>query len=498
MRNEPRLTLKKLTRNTARLFQGFALIIIICLAVVIGGFSYLTAKAALVEEIKNATPFDPFSPVSEARKPGDSAYKYSKLNVILLSNPFAFSGDNSLGYCIAVDNDYFPYIVALKTDSMDQYQELINYTYSYSTDIPPALVLKGMPIEMSDELNQLAIDGINVFYGDNIATATNIKEISGSLYLNTAKAPSGSFLMSIICYVLGVAAIFLLAILIYVTSKDKKRLRGLMAKYSAQDLMNIDDELNTPSTLYLNSENLYITSNYFISRKPELEIIPIKEITQINGYKDANTLRASQGVVVVTRDGADHKIALLPAENKFNSIADQIVENLKSKVPDIQYGIETSFSATGTSGGEDPVIGTKNKLLLGVLGAIIGATLGGILWVFLGLLGYISGLAGLVMIFLAIGGYSLLSGNLDLKGKIISVTIAILMVFVANYTKYVFGICRSNNSWSFTDIFDAFRSLPALLTATDYWGRFLADTALGYLLIIVASIFMLSPQKARK
>jgi hypothetical protein len=165
---------------------------------------------------------------------------------------------------------------------------------------------------------------------------------------------------------------------------------------------------------------------------------------------------------------------------------------------DIQNGSGTSFNTADTPKVETPVTGAKSKLLPGIIGAILGAALGSILWIVLGMFGYISGLAGLAIFFLSMKGYILLSEDLSRKGPILSAVISLLMLVLANYTTYVLTFCKIADAWSTKEILWAYQNLPALLTETDGWRYFYKDLAIGLVLTLIVVAIYLSSNRKRK
>ena len=87
------------------------------------------------------------------------------------------NSDDTINYCIAIDAKYYPYIVAISADEMEQYQDLIDYTYSDSSALtapaPAAVTMKGIPQKIDDELGEAAVEALNVFYGKNVVDTTN-------------------------------------------------------------------------------------------------------------------------------------------------------------------------------------------------------------------------------------------------------------------------------------------------------------------------------------
>lgn len=167
------------------------------------------------------------------------------------------------------------------------------------------------------------------------------------------------------------------------------------------------------------------------------------------------------------------------------------MELMKQYMPDIKYGFENGFYTMVTPNlnvdVNDAIVDGKSNILLGILGAILGAALGGVIWIILGKIGIIAGLAGYAMIYFAIKGYRKLSGFLDKRGQIISLIIALIMVFIANYTLYALEYCKYNfSSYNMVNIVNSFKQLPSYLTWAEAWGDFLKDLIIGYALSIWA------------
>ena len=68
---------------------------------------------------------------------------------------------------------------------------------------------------------------------------------------------------------------------------------------------------------------------------------------------------------------------------------------------------------------------------MGILGALIGAIIGGLSIILLGRLGYVAALSGVVIAFGTLKGYELLGKCLSKKGVIISIILMVLTPFLA-------------------------------------------------------------------
>lgn len=128
----------------------------------------------------------------------------------------------------------------------------------------------------------------------------------------------------------------------------------------------------------------------------------------------------------------------------------------------------------------------KSNLIAGLVGAFLGSLIGVVLWVIIGKLGYISGIAGLVMGICTMKGYELLGKHLDKKGVIFCIIMMVVMVFIANKLTWSLSAYSElkDYEWTFGEVF---RNLGYILSESGLMGSFLTDLGIGYLLTALAS-----------
>lgn len=131
----------------------------------------------------------------------------------------------------------------------------------------------------------------------------------------------------------------------------------------------------------------------------------------------------------------------------------------------------------------------KGNMALGIIGALGGSLVGVVLWLVLGMVGFIAGIAGFVMLKFALLGYQKLSGKMDKKGAVICLVIAAFMVFGANVLDYGISICKAY--FQFDASFDTVRyvalNFSSLMTEHDMWGGFFTNLLIGYGLSVWSS-----------
>ena len=123
---------------------------------------------------------------------------------------------------------------------------------------------------------------------------------------------------------------------------------------------------------------------------------------------------------------------------------------------DFENNMEYSY-AEGSVSVSDSV---KELVVLGTLGAFVGALIGTICIVILGQFGYIASICGVVMGFCAMGGYQLLGKKMSKKGIIITIVIMLVMVYVSNWFSYALAVADVAE----VDVLTAFLVTPELVS----------------------------------
>lgn len=129
----------------------------------------------------------------------------------------------------------------------------------------------------------------------------------------------------------------------------------------------------------------------------------------------------------------------------------------------------------------------NGNLIGGIVGAFLGSLLGVLLWVLIYQLGYISAIAGAVMIICAMKGYEMLGGKLNKTGIIISCVLSVLMVLVAEQVSLGIEIYNAFKEYYEITFFDAFRSVPSFMEEAEVRTAVIGDLAIGYILMAVGA-----------
>lgn len=140
-----------------------------------------------------------------------------------------------------------------------------------------------------------------------------------------------------------------------------------------------------------------------------------------------------------------------------------------------------------------PVI-ENNHVFLGIIGALLGAALGGLAWTIIGALGYIIGWLGIFIVFLTYAGYTMLARKTDTVGLVISIVFSIIVIVPATYLVYGWSYyCLVNESVSgYVTLTRALAELPVYMTTYDIWSDFGLDLLKGYGFMLIATIYYIA------
>lgn len=128
--------------------------------------------------------------------------------------------------------------------------------------------------------------------------------------------------------------------------------------------------------------------------------------------------------------------------------------------------------------------------LTGFVGALVGSLIGAVLWAVVMNLGFIAGIVGLLIAFLAVKGYDLLHGKQG-KAKVVIVAVCVVAaVLIGNYFAYLWMLRSALVEY---DIAFTTGELPKMLNRTlaeeaAVRGEFLRNVIMGLLLGVFGSI----------
>ena len=131
------------------------------------------------------------------------------------------------------------------------------------------------------------------------------------------------------------------------------------------------------------------------------------------------------------------------------------------------------------------------NVLLGLIGALVGAVLGGASIILLSQLGYIASISGFILAICTLKGYELLGKKLSKTGIVISILLMIVVTFVADI------ICIGIEVYNEFKIFgatlaDSFAVLPELFMEGGIdFGAFFSNLGMLYAFVALGAFFII-------
>lgn len=136
----------------------------------------------------------------------------------------------------------------------------------------------------------------------------------------------------------------------------------------------------------------------------------------------------------------------------------------------------------------------KENVLAGTVGAVLCALVGGLLWFLLYQIDILAGISGLVGVICAIKGYAFFAKGESLKGVIIAVLAAVLVMVLAWYMCLSLDVYNAYQDWfaagevDFTVTFpEAVRGAYMFLEETEIALAYFKDLAIGLLLCVIGA-----------
>lgn len=130
----------------------------------------------------------------------------------------------------------------------------------------------------------------------------------------------------------------------------------------------------------------------------------------------------------------------------------------------------------------------------GIIGAFLFSLAGGILWYVLYQVGFLAGISGVVGVFAAVRGYSFFAKGQSVKGVVISVIVAVLVLIIAWYLCLGTDVYNAYKDWFAAGevdyqptFFESVGVAYTFLAEPDIAIAYLKDLGIGLLLCVWAS-----------
>lgn len=429
-------------------------------------------------------------------------FEYSCIEVALLSDSFAsFEANEEHSLYFALDSNMVPYVICMDNQKAQELAPLMEYTYDVTgmMEQPEPVLLTGYSQSFDGDMEALVIENFNYFWGSQVITAENFAEYFGGYYLdNTITHPpygegaseaEGWWLFAGVFIPLG-------ALLIAGFFMRKRGVSRALEGWSQEDLEDAERELKDGAAEKFKASNVYVTPHYLVGKSMVVGMIPFRDLAGIKG-RESNGVNSTVSMIFTMKDGRQVEGVKLndtaAARNEIQSMA----ERIRSQVPGLNVGTQEAdqegriyfYERKGLTAGEEEEKSACN-VPLGMAGALLGALLGGAIWLFVAKLGYIVAVIGLLIVIFSCKGFEKLGGRLTRLGVVFSVVISVLVIVAANYISYAWELMEAINSYT-----PGRSSLPYILAhmheymvSYELWPYFIKDLAVGLIFTAAASI----------
>ncbi len=421
---------------------------------------------------------------------------FGSLKAQMMSREFASDFKETNHYYFVYDEDLLPYIVQVHGDLSQEYLDVQSYLYNDTGEVPKPVIFYGMSSPIEEDIRKYAMESYNDMWDEELVTEDNFSDYFGEYYLDTTRKPktpmtSINFYIFILAFALAAGATCLFGY--HINSQKLKRGRATRNAWPDDKLLALDRQLDQAATAAYEKEQLYLTNDYIITNAEGFEIIPYADVERI--YDTVSGTR--KRLMAETKDQKNHTLALVIGAGKkkqdaFQEFVSQVKRKIidkKEEFPDSTIITEYQNIPEAGQNGSALQYNKKGNLFLGVIGAIAGSLVGVGLWVLIGQIGFVAGIAGFIMLKLALSGYQKLGGPLDKKGAVTCLFITAAMVLGANLLDYAVSMARVYLQYeaSLETLVYVFSNFGRLMNNADMWKGFFLDLAIGFGLSVWSS-----------
>ena len=152
--------------------------------------------------------------------------------------------------------------------------------------------------------------------------------------------------------------------------------------------------------------------------------------------------------------------------------------------------MEYSYNNGMNNMAASPEVKPSENFFMGLIGALLGAVLGGASIILFGQMGYIAALSGLILAFCTLKGYSLLGKGMSTKGAILCVLLMLVTPYVADYLNWAITLYRELEPLGAT-FKDCWEILPEVLRDSEVHGDYIGNLIKLYLFVALGGVSLL-------
>lgn len=130
--------------------------------------------------------------------------------------------------------------------------------------------------------------------------------------------------------------------------------------------------------------------------------------------------------------------------------------------------------------------GKSENVMTGVVGALIGAVLGGASIILLSQLGFVASISGVILAVCTLKGYELLGGRLSKRGIVISCVLMAVMPYIADRLDWAIVIAQTFADEGVT-LGMAFAAVHNVIAENDMVADYFSSLAMVYLFVVIGA-----------
>lgn len=249
--------------------------------------------------------------------------KKAHIDVINVSDYFAYyPGEVNKFYFVMDQNDYL-YIIRMSPSRYTKLTDTLSKEESSKID--------GVTKKIPSDIQKIALEVYNeILEEDEKITSDDFADYFGKIYLDLEASPFG--VTEIVLIIVIFLALFGLGFGLYGVISVLKFKRKIN-KLKEEEREKIDKEMNDSTAFYYSNAHTYLTQNYIVNFASTFEAIPYNDVIWVYQFiQRRNGIKASQSIIIMTKNGKKHTIATLNGlTKKAKDVFDEILETIAKK-----------------------------------------------------------------------------------------------------------------------------------------------------------------------
>lgn len=257
--------------------------------------------------------------ILDVSKEGQTAH----INATHLSDYFAYYPGKRDKFYFAMDEEDYMYIVRMSPSSYTKISNKIDTEKTYK--------MEGVTKNIPSDIKKIALEVYNeILEEEDQLTIDDFENYFGAIYLDleSSKVEPNDIILVIMVFL----GLFGFGFGLY-GGVGVWRFKRKINKLTFDERQEIDKEMNEEDAFYYSNAHLYLTDNYIVNFASTFDAIQYKDIIWVYKFvQRRNGIKASQSVVVMTKNGKTHTIATLNGlTKKAKDVFDEILETIAKK-----------------------------------------------------------------------------------------------------------------------------------------------------------------------